>query len=95
MKFCTRPVSILTGWTGLSPASLAGCFPFMSEQTTQTVAAAVTQYRCDNCGSTDAPDIPMEEIHHLAQRLDVGGVVPAGECGHCGALTYWTDGPYP
>lgn len=84
--FCTRPVPSSRVGQACPLLRWPGASEFMSKS---------TKYRCDNCGSTDAPEIPMEEIHHLAQRLDIGGVVPAGECGHCGALTYWVGGPCP
>lgn len=45
---------------------------------------------CDNCGR----EVPASEvkhlrfIHHLAERLDAGAEVPAGECVECGAFVY-------
>ncbi len=52
--------------------------------------------RCDNCGheTTDGKlKVRLADIPDLQQRLDVGGVVPAGECPQCGALTYIIDKP--
>ena len=46
-------------------------------------------YQCDNCGKRyRACDLnhAFPEIRDLLARLDVGGVVPAGECPECGAL---------
>lgn len=42
---------------------------------------------CDNCRLYCS----VSELHPIAdleQRLDPGGVVPAGQCPHCGALSY-------
>ena len=42
---------------------------------------------CDNCRLY----CTVSELHPIAdleQRLDPGGVVPAGQCPHCGALAY-------
>lgn len=45
------------------------------------------EYLCDNCGSTDAPALNLNEVAHLAIRIDPGGIVPAGQC-RCGSFTY-------
>ncbi len=46
---------------------------------------------CDNCGwqcwESDMPQ-GLAGIPDLWERLDPGGVVPAGECPRCGALSY-------
>jgi hypothetical protein len=47
--------------------------------------------KCDNCDWTGTPTIGLEEIPDLSQRLDVGSVVPSGECPECGALCYETE----
>jgi hypothetical protein len=40
---------------------------------------------CDNCGwRGDTPD----EIRNLWERVDTGGIMPSGQCPHCGALCY-------
>jgi len=48
--------------------------------------------RCDNCGKRYERDHQLKrvwpDIPGLTERLDVGGVVPAGECVDCGALVY-------
>lgn len=46
--------------------------------------------RCDNCGKIWTSEEIREPIRDLAQRVDPGGVVPAGECKgpECGALCY-------
>lgn len=42
---------------------------------------------CADCGrSFDVDD--LAEPKRLQERLDPGGVVPAGECPECGALAY-------
>ena len=53
--------------------------------------------RCDNCGGRFLVHqiIPLEEVRDLADRLDPGSVVPAGECRECGALCYFKDKPLP
>jgi hypothetical protein len=64
----------------------------------------MTKVTCDNCEWTGDEESLGEEdedgelygrtlhqIHHLADRLDPGGVVPAGECPECGALAYLDD----
>lgn len=43
--------------------------------------------RCDNCGA-QARESGLDPIQDLEQRLDPGGVVPAGQCPSCGALSY-------
>lgn len=45
--------------------------------------------QCDNC-QWEGPEHQLQEIQHLAQRVDAGGEVPAGECPKCGALAYIT-----
>lgn len=50
-------------------------------------AKPAPRYLCDNCGSTNAPARALVDCMNLAQRLDPGSVVPAGEC-QCGSLTY-------
>lgn len=49
---------------------------------------------CDNCdweGSITELRCQLAQIPDLAQRLDVGSEVPAGECPECGALAYEVD----
>ena len=48
---------------------------------------------CDNCSGKYRIDqiVALEEVEHLAERLDPGGIVPAGECPNCGAFCYYTD----
>ena len=45
---------------------------------------------CDNCGMRCAEE-DLKPIEHLSMRVDPGGVVPAGECPDCGALSYRRD----
>jgi hypothetical protein len=49
-------------------------------------------FRCDNCDKRYMSESELRhrfpDIPDLLQRLDVGGVVPAGECPLCGALVY-------
>lgn len=47
-----------------------------------------TPARCDNCDWRGSSDDLDQEIADLDQRVDAGGVVPAGECPSCGALAY-------
>lgn len=45
-------------------------------------------FRCDNCNKVmEEPAVPLNIVRQLAARLDIGGVVPAGEC-ECGAFCY-------
>ena len=48
--------------------------------------------KCDNCGKRYEREnqltVVWPDIPGLAERLDVGGIVPAGECVDCGALVY-------
>jgi len=47
--------------------------------------------KCANCpwsGPEDRVGRTLFQIHHLAERLEPGGEVPAGECPLCGALAY-------
>lgn len=52
---------------------------------------------CDNCNMRfereDQLRCVWPDIPGLAERLDVGGIVPAGECPECGALVYLEDQP--
>jgi hypothetical protein len=46
---------------------------------------------CDNCRLyCNVSD--LDPIADLEQRLDAGGIVPAGQCPHCGALSYLQEG---
>lgn len=54
-------------------------------------AKVAPTHSCDNCDWTGVASdikITLGQIHHLAERLDEGGVVPSGECPECGALCY-------
>lgn len=42
---------------------------------------------CDNCRLYCAVT-ELDRVEDLEQRLDPGGVVPAGQCPSCGALSY-------
>jgi len=44
-------------------------------------------YECDNCKSICSRSA-LKEIKDFHQRVDISGVVPAGECPVCGALCY-------
>ena len=51
----------------------------------------MTEYECGNCGRYFKEDQLVHvfpDIPDLAQRVEPGGVVPAGECPECGALAY-------
>jgi hypothetical protein len=51
----------------------------------------MTTCTCDNCGYTcnlDTLEVELTETKNLNLRLNPGSVVPAGECPHCGCLTY-------
>lgn len=54
-------------------------------------------YVCDNCGQRYEREgqlkVVWPDIPGLTERLDVGGIVPAGECPACGALVYLEDHP--
>ena len=53
--------------------------------------------KCDNCqweGAADDLGIALFEIHHLADRLDPGSIVPAGECPECGSFAYFAAPDY-
>lgn len=58
----------------------------------------MTKVQCGNCpweGNEDDLAKPLFEIHHLAERLDPGSTVPAGECPECGSLAYPVAEPNP
>jgi len=47
--------------------------------------------KCDNCqwtGIESQLGKTLFQIHRLAERLDPGSVVPAGECPKCGSFAY-------
>lgn len=48
--------------------------------------------RCDNCGWTGRMS-QVEEMRDFWSRIDVGGVMPAGECPECGAFAYVMQPP--
>jgi hypothetical protein len=52
-----------------------------------SVEAAADLARCDDCGKV-SPLAELKTPERLGERLDPGGMVPAGECPHCGALAY-------
>lgn len=45
-----------------------------------------TPCRCDDCGKV-TPIVELESVSDIGERLDAGGIVPAGEC-ECGSLAY-------
>lgn len=47
-----------------------------------------TPCRCDNCNWVGAAGEAELEICNVEERLEPGGVVPAGECPECGGLAY-------
>jgi len=51
------------------------------------------QSKCDNCEWTGVPTVELDEIPHLAERLEPNGTVPSGECPDCGALCYLVEKP--
>lgn len=46
--------------------------------------------RCANCGRWHWIHAlkQLQNVERLGERLDIGGVVPAGECPNCGAFAY-------
>ncbi len=49
------------------------------------------EVRCDECdwtGAEDDMEQTLYQINHLADRIEPGGVVPAGTCPECDALVY-------
>ena len=53
-----------------------------------------TQCACDNCGKVTSM-IDLEMITDIEERLDPGGIIPAGECPECGALAYVIEDAKP
>jgi hypothetical protein len=47
-----------------------------------------TLCRCDNCGYECSQDELILSIQDLLQRIEPGGIVPAGECPKCKSLSY-------
>jgi predicted HAD superfamily Cof-like phosphohydrolase len=47
----------------------------------------MSAYECDNCKSICSRSA-LKEIKDFHQRVDINGIVPAGECPICGALCY-------
>lgn len=47
---------------------------------------------CGNCSYVGRSFVALEDTPDLGQRLDPGDEVPAGECAHCGALVYLSEG---
>ncbi len=49
-------------------------------------------FKCDNCNERYEREDQLKHVYpdipDLLQRLDVGGIVPAGECPACGSLVY-------
>ena len=52
----------------------------------------VSKLKCDNCDwtyeSADELYVVWPNIPDLGERLEPGGIVPAGMCNICGALVY-------
>lgn len=48
-----------------------------------------TPCKCDDCGKV-TPIVDLESVSDIGERLDAGGIVPAGEC-ECGALAYISE----
>ena len=50
------------------------------------------ELKCDNCAGTFSMEKELNhvfpDIPDLLDRVEPGGVVPGGECPHCGALVY-------
>lgn len=53
-----------------------------------------THFRCDDCGKEMLAG-QLDMITDIEERLTPGGIVPAGQCPHCGALAYYADGYAP
>lgn len=53
-----------------------------------------THFRCDDCGEEMLAS-QLDMITDIEERLTPGGIVPAGQCPHCGALAYYADGYAP
>ena len=48
-------------------------------------------WACDNCdwrGGDNELKSVFPDIPNLASRVEIGGIVPAGECPKCGSLCY-------
>ena len=58
----------------------------MSDKTVLSLGIAPdTKVKCDNCG-VEGPVSALIPIRDLGQRVDPGGIVPAGECPFCGSV---------
>ena len=55
----------------------------------------MSNYKCDNCGRTYECKADMDEIEDLSQRIEPGGIYPAGQCRECVALCYPTESLEP
>lgn len=52
-----------------------------------------TAYYCDNCGDAAwISDSVYPDIPNLLERMEPGGIVPAGECQRCGSFVYPVKG---
>ncbi len=47
-------------------------------------------YRCQDCEQEWGLD-ELHEVRHLSQRVEIGEVMPAGQCPDCGALCHETS----
>ena len=47
----------------------------------------VDKSRCDNCQKVTS-DEDLNSVNDIYERVDPGGVMPSGECPHCGCLAY-------
>ena len=47
---------------------------------------------CDNCG-WEGVGSELDMVTDIEERIDPGGVVPAGQCPECSALAYLVDPP--
>lgn len=51
---------------------------------------------CQNCdwtGTVAELGCQLEEVPDLFERIDIGEIVPAGECPRCGALAHLVELP--
>jgi hypothetical protein len=53
----------------------------------KSVMPKVDKSRCDNCQKVTS-DEDLNSINDIYERVDPGGVMPSGECPHCGCLAY-------
>jgi len=79
---------VANGRTASNDVTCRTCEAKWVDQWTRTGISEEIEATCDDCGWVGGRSEVTWPPKDLADRLDPGGVVPAGDCPDCGAFTY-------